>query len=247
MGGKLIDACSSLEAEDIDVKVLACKRKTVLSRKLTSDWDAIFANEERFLLDCLVCLQTYLIHFDKSVICGCDKLQSFVSGRRVNEDHICNLLLLYQIEEGLARIDIFKLGQLLLKFLWITILRRVIKILFILYLIYLLIFLLYFTLFELFLLIISLLRIHYVLIVLIEFLRLQNLLVRSLAFFWVQLFENHSRSLTKLPNMYLVCLSFVWILYRFEVYVTFIWVWVVDIIVLVRILPTAKCKVNPFM
>jgi len=37
VGGKLIDACSSLEAEDIDVKVLACKRKTVLPRKLASD------------------------------------------------------------------------------------------------------------------------------------------------------------------------------------------------------------------
>ena len=81
MRRELVDACSCLEAENIDVKVLSGKRKTVLTRKLAGDGNAVLANEERLLLHCLVRLQTHFVHFDEAIIRRSHEFQSLFGGR----------------------------------------------------------------------------------------------------------------------------------------------------------------------
>lgn len=56
MGIELVDASSSLEAEDVDVKVLSSNSKTVLARELACTWNTTIENEEWFLLSNLISL-----------------------------------------------------------------------------------------------------------------------------------------------------------------------------------------------
>ena len=51
MGLKLIDASSSLEAEDINIIVLACHCKRLLPRELASYAQTTLADEEGLLAD----------------------------------------------------------------------------------------------------------------------------------------------------------------------------------------------------
>jgi len=67
MGLELIDAGSSLEAEDVNIIILASHGKRLLSRQLASDTDPALANEERLLADKIIRDQVCFVHFNESI------------------------------------------------------------------------------------------------------------------------------------------------------------------------------------
>lgn len=119
VGLELLDACSSLEAEDIDGIILPCQSERLLAWELTGHRYSTLTNKECLAASEGICLDVHFVHLYESVRRSNYKFERVWSffARLVYEDNKCYFFFLHELLYSLWLVNAFELLKRIQKFL----------------------------------------------------------------------------------------------------------------------------------